>query len=215
MTSSRQWLPAILLVALVTGACGSGPGPTTSPSGSPAAPGPTVTPRPTERPYSHTAWPARGSACTTEGYDGRLGRVEALGPRTVRFTLCSPDGAFPARLAHPSLGIIDAASVDAIAAEPEAARSVAGAGGFRVTAWVDGGNLRLERIAGTVAGGDVAGGDPSPSASAAPSGSPGASSGSSGPLRLPPRRRMCRPPDLPRPGRRLPDLPSRRRRPHR
>ena len=66
----------------------------------------------------------------------------------MRFTLCAPDGAFPARLAHPSLGIIDAVTVDAVADDPDAARSVAGAGGFRVTAWADDGNLRLARIDG-------------------------------------------------------------------
>ena len=102
------------------------------PSRTTDAPGPSITPQPTERPFAPAAWPARGSACAIDGYEGRLGRVEAVGPRTVRFTLCSPDGAFPARLAHPGLGIIDAVSVDAVADNPVAARTVAGAGGFRV-----------------------------------------------------------------------------------
>ena len=124
----------------------------------------------------------RGSACDIPGYEGRLGRVEAVGPRSVRFTLCAPDGAFPARLAHPSLGIIDAVAVDAIARDPGAARTVAGAGAFRVEAWADEGNLRLARI-----GGHAAGGQASPTAPAAPSGSPGAAAtGSAAPASPPP-----------------------------
>jgi ABC-type transport system substrate-binding protein len=99
----------------------------------------------------------------------------------VRFTLCSPDGAFPARLAHPGLGIIDAVSVDAVAENPMAARTVAGAGGFRVTAWGEDGSLRLARIDEGVAGGEA-----SPSAPAAPSWSPGASAGGSSTPASPP-----------------------------
>lgn len=170
MTSSHRWLPAILLVSLASGACGNGPGPTTSPSVTADAPAPTTTPHPTERPFAPAAWPSRGSACAIDGYEGRLGRVEAVGPRTVRFTLCAPDGAFLARLAHPSLGIVDAVSVDAIAGNPVAARSVAGAGGFRVTTWSEDGNLRLARIAEPGGSGDT-----SASASSVPSGSPSAS----------------------------------------
>jgi peptide/nickel transport system substrate-binding protein len=181
MTSSRRWLPAFLLVALASGACGSGPGPTADPSGTTGAPGPSVAPRATERPFVPTAWPSKGSACTFDGYRGRLGRVEAVGPRTVRFTLCAPDGAFPARLAHPSLGIIDAVAVDAVAANPSAARSVAGAGGFRVEAWANDGSLRLTRIGEPVV--PVAA---SPSAPSAPSGSPGASAPGSAAPALPP-----------------------------
>jgi peptide/nickel transport system substrate-binding protein len=185
MTSSRRWLPAFLLVALVSGACGSVPGPSADPSGTHGASGPSPTPRSTERPFAPTAWPAHGSACTIAGYEGRLGRVEAVGPLSVRFTLCAPDGAFPARLAHPSLGVVDAAAVDAVAKDPAAARTVAGAGGFRITAWTDDGNLRLARI-----GEPVAGAEAGPSASSAPAaspGSPGASaSGSAAPASSPP-----------------------------
>jgi peptide/nickel transport system substrate-binding protein len=182
MTSSRRWLPAFLLVALAAGACGSGPGPTADPSGAPGATGPSTTPRPTERPFAPVAWPAQGSACDITGYAGRLGRVEAVGPQTVRFTLCSADGAFPARLAHPSLGVIDAVAVDAVAANPGAARGVAGAGGFRVEAWADDGNLRLARI-----GEPAAPGGAGPTAPAATPGSPGASaSGSGAPVSSPP-----------------------------
>ncbi len=92
-----------------------------------------------------------------------------------------PDGAFPARLAHPSLGIIDAVSVGVIAESPIVAHTVAGAGGFQVTAWAEDGNLRLARIAGPAAGGEA-----NPSASSAPPGSPGASASESAAPASPP-----------------------------
>lgn len=164
-------LAAILL--LIAGCADSVPATPEGLSGSPTSAA-SLTPPSTERPFAPVAWPEGGSACSIDGYEGRLGRVEAVGPRTVRFTLCSPDGAFLARLAHPGLGIIDAVSVDAVAEDPIVARTVAGAGGFRVTAWGEDGSLRLARI-----GEGVAGDEASPSAPATPSGSPGASAGGS------------------------------------
>ena len=150
MTVVRRRLPAqvavLFLAAMVVAACGDRP-PTPSPS--PTVP-PTPTPAPlaTERAFAPGAWPAAGSACATAGYDGLLGRIEATGPRTVRFTLCEPDGAFLARLAHPSLGVIDAVEAQRVATDPSAARDVAGAGSFRVAAWPADDNVRLERVPG-------------------------------------------------------------------
>ncbi|HEY6570205.1 MAG TPA: ABC transporter substrate-binding protein, partial [Candidatus Limnocylindrales bacterium] len=74
-----------------------------------------------------------------------MGRIEALEARTVRFTLCSPDGAFPARVAHPALGVLDAAAIDRIATNPNSVRSLAGTGPYRIDAWTPGENVRLVR----------------------------------------------------------------------
>ena len=125
-------LAAILL--LVAGCADNAPATPVDHGASPTA-SPSTTPSASERPFAPVAWPAAGSACAIDGYVGRLGRVEAVSARTVRFTLCAPDGAFPARLAHPGMGIIDAVAVDEVAGNPSTARSVAGAGGFQVAAW--------------------------------------------------------------------------------
>ncbi|HYO42077.1 MAG TPA: ABC transporter substrate-binding protein [Candidatus Limnocylindrales bacterium] len=163
-----------MTVPLLAGACGGDPSITPAPSDVTASAAPGPTPSFPERPYADAAWPAAGTACGIAGYNGLLGRIEATAPRTVRFTLCEPDGAFPARLAHPALGVIDAAAVDAIAADPGAARTVAGAGTFRVGTWSAGGDIQLERVA-KAADGATASASPATPPSGDASGSPAVS----------------------------------------
>ncbi len=103
MTPTRRRLPVLLAAALVAGACGGEPGPSAAPSGASGSAGPSAAPSAAaDPPFQKGAFPASGSACDLPGYTGRLGRVTAVAARTVRFTLCAPDGAFPARLAHPA-----------------------------------------------------------------------------------------------------------------
>ena len=155
MSPLRRRLPALALAALLAGACGSAPGPTTAPSDAAGATAVPVNPSVTERPFARVDWPAGGSACGRSGSGTRLGRVEAVDELTVRFTLCQPDGAFLARIAHPSLGVVDAAAIEAAAASPAALRAIAGAGQYRVASWVPGQNVRLTRVAAQPGSGDA------------------------------------------------------------
>jgi ABC-type transport system substrate-binding protein len=166
VTAGRRAFAALVAAALVAGGCGDTVAPTPTPLASLDTGDPTPPPLANEPPFVPTAWPATGSACALDGYTGRLGRIEALNARTVRITLCAPDGALPARLAHPALGVVDAAWVDRIAADPAVARLVPGAGTFRVDAWSDD-NVRLARL------GDESGSSPAPSAGASAGASPG------------------------------------------
>ena len=147
MSPIRRRLPAVALVALVVAACGDVAPRTPWPSGDPAASGAAGIPVAPERPFETEVWPTAGSACDLPGYEGRIGQIEAVSARTIRFTLCAPDGAFLTRLAHPAMGVIDSTSVDIVAADPAAARLVPGAGQFQVEAWADGENVRLGRVA--------------------------------------------------------------------
>ena len=150
MTFPRRPLPAFALATFVACACGTAPAPSVAPSTSPVrTPAPMPAPA-VERPFEAVAWPSAGSWCDTPdaaASGARIGRIEAPDRRTVRFTLCAPDAAFGARLADPVAGVIDAATVDTIAADPASARFAAGAGRYRVDAWYPGDNVRLARVA--------------------------------------------------------------------
>ncbi len=133
-------LPCRVFAVLLTAALavvGCGPGPVVTEA--PASYGPTATttdaPVATEVHFSPVAWPSAGSACEGPGYGGLLGRIEALDALTVRFTLCSPDGAFRTRLSHPSLAVVDATTIARLADDEAAGRTVAGTGPYRLEAW--------------------------------------------------------------------------------
>ncbi len=146
MSRARWLLSAAVVAALTAAACDLDPTPIASPLPTAAPTGELLVPDASEPPFAQTAWPTWGSACDVDGYDGRLGRIETLSARTVRFQLCEPDGAFPARLAHPSLGVLAASSVALLEADPTLATALPGAGAFRVDAWTPGDNVRLVRV---------------------------------------------------------------------
>ena len=145
---SRGRATAVLLSAsLLAAACTSNPVATEPPATPTPAPSVDPTPAASEAPFERAAWPAGGSACATEGYTGRIGRIAAVDARTVRFTLCAPDGAFLARIADPALGILDAATIDRLASDPAAARSLAGTGPYRLERWTTGEDAILAAVA--------------------------------------------------------------------
>ena len=136
----------VLITVAVLAACDAGPVVTGPPAVGNPTPAPSAgSPEPSESAFSRASWPASGSACGAEGYTGNLGRIEATEARTVVFTLCAPDGAFLSRVAHPALGILDAATIAELATNPDGARSLAGTGPYRIDHWTPGENVRLVR----------------------------------------------------------------------
>jgi ABC-type transport system substrate-binding protein len=152
---NRRVSVVLVSALLLLAACTSDPVATEPPAT--AVPTPTVEPTASvsEPPFERAAWPAGGSACETEGYTGRIGRIAAVNARTVRFTLCAPDGAFLARIADPALGILDSATIERLAEDPAAARSLAGTGPYRIDRWTAGEDAIL-----------VAAGEPAPASPA-------------------------------------------------
>ena len=145
MTPPRR--PAALLALALLATAGCAPAPTASPNsvGS-AAPATAVpTPAASDIPFAPVTWPAEGSACSLAGTSGRIEQIEAPDAKTVVFRLCGPDGAFLARLAHPALGIVDAAELARVAADPGALRDVGGHGSYKVVRW-GASNVELERV---------------------------------------------------------------------
>lgn len=148
MTRPRRSASAVLLAAvLLAAACGSDPVEPTTASAVPSASNPVTSPAPSEQPFRASAWPEAGSACDLPGYHGLLGRIEAPDARTVRFTLCRPDGAFLARIAHPALGILDTATVGALAADASLATALPGTGPYRIDRWEAGSDVILQSAA--------------------------------------------------------------------
>lgn len=146
MASPRTTLAMLAAAAVLVAACGPAPDGTAAPSVLPPVASGGHVPASSDEPFVPAAWPATGSACGVAGYAGRIGLIEAPDAGTIRFTLCAPDGAFLARLAHPALGIVDAPALARLGADPSAARMLAGAGPYRITAWGTD-NVRLERTA--------------------------------------------------------------------
>ncbi|HEX5828605.1 MAG TPA: ABC transporter substrate-binding protein [Candidatus Limnocylindrales bacterium] len=145
MSIPRRAVAVLVALTVVTAACGGDTDATPAPSEGPS-PTPPRTPAPTEIAFAPASLPATGSACDTEGYAGRLGRIEALDARTVRFTLCRPDAAFPARLGHPALGVLDATSIARLGEDRAASTALAGTGPYRIERWVDDDNVQLARV---------------------------------------------------------------------
>lgn len=139
MTRPGRILRLLAAASLIASACAPAPDPTPSPATASAGPLGSATPAPSEIPFAPSAWPVAGSACERPGYRGLVGRIEALDARTIRFTLCAPDGAFRTRLADPALAILDTAAVRRLATDPASERSLAGTGPFRIDRWDTGG----------------------------------------------------------------------------
>jgi ABC-type transport system substrate-binding protein len=151
MTPPRR--TAVLLLLCLAASAGCGPAPVVTPLPSSSSAGPATaapTAPPADIPFAPVSWPASGTVCSGDGTGARIGRIEAPDAKTVVFTLCAPDGAFLARLAHPSMGIVDAAQLARIAADPAAARDVAGHGAYRVARW-GAANVELDRVGAATA----------------------------------------------------------------
>lgn len=149
MSQPRRALSLLATACLVVAACGTPDVVSPAPASSGPAPSASATPAASDMPFVRTAWPETGSACDSLGggssSQATLGRVEAVDARTVVFTLCAPDGAFLARLAHPSMGIVNAADLARVADNPSALRDLAGQGAYRVVQWSDD-NVQLARV---------------------------------------------------------------------
>ncbi|HLT69534.1 MAG TPA: ABC transporter substrate-binding protein [Acidimicrobiales bacterium] len=79
--------------------------------------------------------------CGTEGYTGNLAAIEAVDELTVRFTLCEPDVAFPAKVAFSALGIHPSEHLEATGGAP--IENPIGTGPYRLEAWERGSQIVL------------------------------------------------------------------------
>ena len=85
---------------------------------------------------SDTVYPSGNCA-----YGGLMKTIEAVDDTTVKFTLCSPDPAFPSKIAFSSLGIQSAAHLKSTGGKP--LENPLGSGAYMVKEWVRGDHITL------------------------------------------------------------------------
>jgi len=150
MLTRKLWtlLSVLMVFALVLAACAPAatpaptqpPAPTQAPAKPtepPAAP-PTAAPEPTAVPVS--PW-AKYEAPDCE-YGGLVKSIEAVDDTTVKFTMCSPDPAFPSKVAFSSVGIHSAKHLEETGGKP--LDNALGTGPYKVKEWIRGDQLVLE-----------------------------------------------------------------------
>jgi ABC-type transport system substrate-binding protein len=76
-------------------------------------------------------------------YGGLMKSIEAVDARTVKFTMCAPDPAFPSKIAFSSVGIHSAAHLDATGGGGDLLENAVGSGPYMVEEWVRGDHLTL------------------------------------------------------------------------
>lgn len=74
-------------------------------------------------------------------YGGLMKSIEAVDDTTVKFTLCSPDPAFPSKIAFSSLGIQSEAHLKATSGKP--LEDALGSGPYMVQSWTRGDSITL------------------------------------------------------------------------
>jgi ABC-type transport system substrate-binding protein len=79
--------------------------------------------------------------CGTEGYAGNLAGIEAVDELTVKFTLCNPDVAFPAKVAFSALGIFSTEQMEESGGAP--IEDPIGTGPYKLEAWERGSQIVL------------------------------------------------------------------------
>ncbi|MBP7228511.1 MAG: hypothetical protein KA988_05320 [Longilinea sp.] len=78
-------------------------------------------------------------------YGGKIRSIEAIDALTVRFTLCSPDAAFLAKVASPAFSIQDRDTLDQYQGDAlKISQNVNGTGPYVVKLWVPGDRLELQ-----------------------------------------------------------------------
>lgn len=139
MRKSIFLLSVVLILGLVIGGCAA-------PAGPGAAP---------DQPVATEAAPAEAApagpfepmsmAAENCDYGGLFKSIEALDQMTVKFTLCQPDPAFPAKVAFSSFAINDADYLQATGGGGELIEKPNGTGPYKLVDWLRGDQIIFER----------------------------------------------------------------------
>ena len=141
-------LSIIVILAMVLAACGGGatteaptqaPPPTTAPATAAPATAPTEPPPP----YEGMLYEAPDCE-----YGGEFKSMEAVDQYTVKFTLCAPDVAFPAKVAFSSYAINDSAYLEETGGGGDLVEKPNGTGPYMLEEWEKGNQIVFKRFDG-------------------------------------------------------------------
>jgi peptide/nickel transport system substrate-binding protein len=140
-------LSLLVLASMVLAACG-GATATQAPVTEEPAPPPTEAPAtaaPTEAPTEAPAYEGMKVEAPNCDYGGELKSIEAVDEHTVKFTLCTPDPAFLAKVAFAAFAIQDKDYLDANGGDStKMSEAPNGTGPYTVKEWVRGDHITLE-----------------------------------------------------------------------
>lgn len=136
------FLSAVLLISLLAGC--AAPAATT---GSTAAEEPAATEAASEAAEAAPAGPFEPMSVAAPDceYGGGFKSIEAIDEKTVKFTLCAPDPAFPAKVAFSAFGINDADYLEATGGGGDLIEQPNGTGPYKFVEWRRGDQIILER----------------------------------------------------------------------
>lgn len=135
-------LSAVLLISLLAGC--AAPAATT---GSTGAEEPAAADTATEAAEAAPAGPFEPMVFTAPDceYGGEFKSMEAIDEKTVKFTLCYPDPAFPAKVAFSAFGINDAGYLESTGGGGDLIENPNGTGPYKFVEWRRGDQIILER----------------------------------------------------------------------
>ncbi len=143
MTHSYRLLRVFALVAvlaLVLSACA----PAATPGAAPAAEEPAAEEPAAEAPAEEGPWEPMSVSAPDCDYGGNFKTIEAIDELTVKFTLCTPDVAFPSKAAFSSFAINDAGYLEETGGGGQLVEQPNGTGPYKFVEWRRGDQIIME-----------------------------------------------------------------------
>jgi ABC-type transport system substrate-binding protein len=131
---------------MVLAACGGGAATELPATELPAVEPPSEVPPPTEAATENPAYESLKVEAPNCDYGGEVKSIEAMDEFTVKFTLCVPDPAIPAKVAFSSLGIQPGEYLESTGGTGELLEKPIGTGPYKIESWERGNQIVFTRF---------------------------------------------------------------------
>jgi len=140
-------LAGVAALALLAAACGDDSGSSQESTTTTAAAGSTTSASApaTTAPFANPLSFDESAKCGTDAYKGEIAKIEAVDALTVKFTLCSPDVAFPSKVAFSAFQILPSEYIEKTGGKGDLVEKPIGTGPYKLKAWERGNQIVLER----------------------------------------------------------------------